>query len=265
MDRGMRIFDQGSGPPVVVVPGVQGRWEWATPALRRLASTCRAISYSLCGDIGSGGRLERDLGFDNYVQQLDRVLDRASVSRAVLCGVSFGGFVALRYAALRPERVSALVLASAPGPGWQPNPRQAAWIARPWWSVPAFVLSSPLRVWPEVSASLPVVTSRLAFFARQGLRCVTAPMIPSLMAARIRQAAALDFESDSRRVSAPTLVISGEENLDRVVPVESTRIYATLIPGAEYRQLRQTGHMGLLTQPEVFAAVVSEFAHAHHH
>jgi pimeloyl-ACP methyl ester carboxylesterase len=261
----MTMFDQGSGPPVVVVPGVQGRWEWAAPALRCLAARCRAISYSLSGDIGSGRRLKRELGFDNYVEQLDGILDAAGLSRAVLCGVSFGGFVALRYAAVRPDRVSALILASAPGPGWQPNPRQAAWIASPWWSVPAFVMSSPLRVWPEVSAALPAFGGRLAFVTRQGLRCLTAPMIPSLMASRIREAATLDFESDSRRVVAPTLVLTGEENLDRVVPVQSTRAYAALIPGAEYQQMPHTGHMGMLTRPCAFANVLSEFAHAHHH
>lgn len=261
----MRMFDQGSGPPVVVVQGLHGRWEWTRPVLHRLASTCRAISYSLCGDIGSGRRASRELGFDNYVRQLDDVLDQADVSRVVLCGVSFGGFVAVRYAARRPERVSALILASAPGPGWQPNSRQASWIARPWWSVPAFVLTSPLRVWPEVSAALPKLGSRLGFFARQGMRCAAAPMIPSLMAARIRDAAALDFAGDSRRVVAPTLVLTGEEGLDRVVPVESTRAYAELIPGAEYRQMPHTGHMGLLTQPARFADIVSDFAHAHHH
>ena len=29
------MFDRGNGPPVVVVPGLQGRWEWAKPALTR--------------------------------------------------------------------------------------------------------------------------------------------------------------------------------------------------------------------------------------
>jgi 3-oxoadipate enol-lactonase len=259
------IFDRGSGPPVVVVPGLQGRWEWALPALERLASTCRAISYSLCGDLGSGRRVHRELGFENYVRQLDEVFQTAGVTRAVLCGVSFGGCVALHYAALHPERVSALILASAPGPGWRPNPQQSAWIARPWRSVPAFVFTSPLRVWPEVSAALPARRKRLGFFARQGIRCLTAPMIPSLMAARIREVADVDFEADCRRVAMPTLVLTGEENLDRVVPVGSTRAYATLIERAEHRTMPRTGHMGLLTQPSVFADVVSGFAHAHHH
>ena len=105
----MRLFDSGSGPPIVVVPGIHGRWEWARPALGHLARQCRTISYSLCGDIGSDRPFDPALGFDNFVEQLDRVLDRAGVRHAAICGVSFGGYVALRYAARRPERVSALV------------------------------------------------------------------------------------------------------------------------------------------------------------
>ena len=259
------MFDQGSGPPVVVVPGLQGRWEWARPALSRLAASCRTISYSLSGDFGSGRTVRRDPGFDAYVRQLDEVFHTAGVTRGVLCGVSFGGFVAVRYAALRPERVSALILASAPGPGWCPTPQQSAWIARPWWSAPAFVLSSPLRLWPEISAAFPAVGNRLGFLVRQGLRCAAAPMIPPLMASRIRTATGMDFETDCRRITVPTLIVTGEEGLDRVVPVQSTRVYASLIPGAEYRKMPHTGHMGLLTQPSAFAELVSGFAHAHHH
>jgi len=259
------MFDHGKGPPVVVIPGLQGRWEWAKPALTELARSCRTISYSLSGDIGSGRRSSRDQGFDAYVEQLDDVLTQKSVERAVICGVSFGGFVALRYAVRYPERVSALILASAPGPGWQPSAQQAGWISKPWWSAPAFVATSPLRVWPEVSAALPHVGSRLAFLARQSVRCLAAPMIPSLMAARVKCVADMNFDDDCRHIALPTLVLTGEEPLDRVVPVHSTRTYAELIPRADYRVLSDTGHMAILTRPSMFAGLVSEFAHAHHH
>lgn len=259
------MFDRGSGPPLVVIPGLQGRWEWTEPALHRLASRCRTISYSLSGDIGSGGRLDRELGFDSYVRQLDTVLAGSRVQRVALCGVSFGGYVAVRYAALRPDRVTALVLTSAPGPRWGPSPQQARWLQRPWLSTPVFVLSSPARVWPELQASLPDWPARLQFLVRQGIRCAAAPMLPGLMAARVRCAADLDFEADCRHIRASTLVVTGEEGLDRVVPVQSTRSYLSLIPGAEYRMMPNTGHMGLLTQPDIFADIVTEFVHAHHY
>lgn len=259
------MFDQGSGPPLVIVQGLHGRWEWMQPALMELSKRCRTIAYSLCGDFGSGMRVDPELRFDNYVRQLDAVLDGAGVKRAAVCGISFGGFVALRHAATRPERVSALILASAPGPGWEPTAQQARWLARPWVSAPAFVASAPFRLWPEISAALPRVGSRLAFIARHALRAGLAPLIPSLMARRIRDARATDFGPDCARITAPTLVVTGEQGLDRVVPVEVTRRYASLISGAEYMVMDRTGHIGVLTQPERFARIVGDFVHAHRH
>jgi 3-oxoadipate enol-lactonase len=256
------IFDEGDGPPLIVIPGLHGRWEWSRPMLRVLARHCRVISYSLSGDIGSGRKVDHALGFENYLRQLDDVFDRTGIERAAICGVSFGGFVALRYAATRPTRVSALVLASAPGPGWKPTPQQARWIARPWLSTPVFVATSPLRVWPEVSAAFDTWRDRFGFLIGQGLRVLGAPMIPSLMSSRILEAQQIDFTADCARIEVPTLVISGEEPLDRVVPVRVTRRYASLIHGARYEMLDRTGHLGSLTQPERFARLLADFVHA---
>ena len=259
------LFDQGRGPVVVMIPGLHGRWEWMRPALRELARECRVISYSLRGDIGASHGDDSSLGFDGYTQQLDDVLDTAGVERATICGISCGGFVAVRYAATRPQRVQALVLASAPAPGWQPNPQQERWLRRPWLSTPAFVATSPFRLWPEVCATHPGLAARIRFFARQGLRAAASPMIPSLMARRIRHAQRLDLGADCARVHAPTLVVSGEDGLDRVVPVTNTRTYATLIPNAQYQLLTGTGHIGVLTKPERFARMIGGFVHSHGH
>ena len=53
----------------MVVQPLQGRWEWTRPLLRQLARHNRVISYSLCGDIGSGRKT--DGGFDDYVSAED--------------------------------------------------------------------------------------------------------------------------------------------------------------------------------------------------
>jgi pimeloyl-ACP methyl ester carboxylesterase len=235
------------------------------PALLELAKECRVISYSLRGDIGSSHFADSSLGFEGYTQQLDDVLDSAGVERATICGISFGGFVALRYAATRRRRIEALVLASAPAPGWEPNGQQERWLRRPWLSTPAFVATSPFRLWPEVSATHPRLTARLRFFVRQGLRSAASPMIPTLMARRIRDAQRLDWRADCARVDVPTLVVTGEHDLDRVVPVSNTRTYASLIRHARYELLERTGHIGVLTQPQRFAGLISGFAHAHNH
>lgn len=253
------MFHAGSGPPLVVIPGVQGRWEWLRPALHRLQDHCTTISYSLCGDFRSGCRMDPELGFDNYMQQLDEVFRRARLERAALCGISYGGFIALRYAATRPGRVSALILVSSPAPGWKPSSVQSAYIASPMRGTPKFVLTSPMRVWPEIRATFDKPLDRLTFLLSYGLRAAAAPMNPPLMASRIVQQQQMDFCPDCARVQAPALVITGEDDLDRIVPVENTRRYVEMIPGARYARLERTGHLGLVTQPEKFAAIVGGF------
>jgi 3-oxoadipate enol-lactonase len=255
----MILFDRGTGPPLIVVPGIQGRWEWFRPGLVELSRRCRTIGYSFCGDFRSGMPYDPALGFENYVRQLDAIYERAGLERAALCGISYGGFVAVRYAARRPERVTKLVLASSPAPGWRPNAQQQRYLARPWASAPSFVLTSPARLFPEIRAAHDTWPERIRSAIGHGLRAACNPMIPSRMAERVAVQQAMDFEPDCCAVTAPTLVVSGEEDLDRIVPVAVTRRYQTLIPNARYAQLARTGHLGVVTRPREFAELVGGF------
>jgi pimeloyl-ACP methyl ester carboxylesterase len=257
------MFDQGAGPPLVVVPGIQGRWEWLRPALRELSVRCRTVSYTLAGDFGARFVYEPEIGFDNYLRQLDMVLDRAGIERAAICGVSYGGLIALRYAVTRPRRVSALILASSPAPGWKPNARQARYVARPWVSAPAFVATAPMRIVPEICAAYDTWGQRLGFAVAHAARVLAAPMLPPVMARRVRVQQAMDFAPDCPAVKAPTLVLAGEPGLDRIVSVEVTRSYERMIPGARYETLERTGHLGVVTRPKHFAELVAGFTYAH--
>jgi pimeloyl-ACP methyl ester carboxylesterase len=259
------VFDQGNGTALIVIPGVQGRWEWMKPALKELAKRCHVMSYTLTGDIGSEMRFDPALGFDNFVRQLDGVFDRTGVGQAALCGVSYGGLIALRYAALRPERVTSLVFVSSPAPGWVPSSRQRRYLAHPWRSTPAFVLTSPLRLWPEIRAAYDTTRERLAFSLRHGLRVMLAPAVPPRMAKRVTMQQRVDFASDCERIKVPTLIVTGEDGLDHIVPARVTREYRRLIPGARYVQMKRSGHIGLLTRPAQFADIVTGFINGNGH
>ena len=124
---------------------------------------------------------------------------------------------------------------------------------------------APGRLMPEIKAALPAWRARIAFGARHTIRVAAAPMIPSLMASRVTWTQCTDFGPDCANVKAPTLVITGEDALDRVVPVTVTKNYAALIAGARHEVIERTGHIGLLTKPERYAALVSEFVYANSH
>ncbi|MCL4847985.1 MAG: alpha/beta hydrolase [Acidobacteria bacterium] len=253
------MIDIGSGPPLVVLPGIQGRWEWMQPALDALAVHCRVVSFSLCGEHGTGVRLTTRQGFDAHVEHVDRVLHVLGVDAAAICGVSFGGWVALRFAARRAERVRALVLASAIGPRWRPDEQQVRYMRSPNLSLPAFVLAARARLRPELCEALPDRVERWRFVRRHLTRIVMHPASPRLMARRVALGMQEDFVQDCQRIEVPTLVVTGEPHLDRVVPVTSTREYLDEIRGAQGATLGSTGHVGLLTRPDPWAAIVGGF------
>jgi 3-oxoadipate enol-lactonase len=253
------MLDVGSGPTLLLIPGIQGRWEWMQPSIDALAREFRVITASLPGEPGVNMPFDKETSFDSFVGHIDSVLDAANVADAVVCGVSFGGLIALRYAARRSSRVRGLILVSTPGPRWKLRPR-LAWYARwPTLGTPLFALGAVRRYWKELRAIYPGLPAQLSVSAATGWRVVTAPAIPYRMSRRARLAENQDFEADCAGVMVPTLVVTGERELDQVVPSDDTMRYVTLIPGARFQLFERTGHLGSVLAPERFAAIVSRF------
>ena len=250
----------GSGPPLVLVPGMQGRWEWMAPTVEALAGRFRVATYSLCGEPGAP---PLDDSFAGDLAQLDDACRALGPEPVVLVGVSFGGRIALHYAARNPGRVRALVLASAPGPEFTLPPRQTRWVARPRLSLPAFVLTAPGRARPELRNVFPSWPDRLRFSLRMLRHVALAPMSSVRAAHRIRLALADDAAAAARLVQAPTLLVTGEDGLDQLVPPASTLRYRDCIARTELARLEGTGHMGVITRAPAFAALVGRFVEGH--
>jgi len=254
----VRIIDRGSGAPVVLVPGVQGRWEWMRPAVDALAARCRVITFSLADEPTSGARYDPEEGFAGYLRQIDEVFDELGLERATICGISYGGLVAAVFAARRPDRVSALVLMSAIPPSWRPDWRARFFMRAPRLLSPLFCVNS-LRLLPEMIAARGVAGG-LVFAVVHSGRVLASLFSPRLMARRVRWIEGLDLEPELASVRAPVLVMTGDRGLERVVPVERTHEYLRLWPHAERAVVPRTGHLGPLTRPDAFAALVATFA-----
>jgi 3-oxoadipate enol-lactonase len=258
----MEIIDRGQGIPLVLVPGIQGRWQYMRPAIDRLARSFRVITFPLCGERASQRKFEPARGLDNFVDQIDAVLDDRGLARAAVCGVSFGGLVALHFAARRRARTSALILVSTPAPDFRPTPLHQLCARAPWLLGPVFLAGTPGRVSAEISMALPNRSHRRQFLWRQIRTVVDAPPSLGQMAARSRLLGAPELTNDCTQILAPTLVISGEPGHDRVVTTDATAAYLRLIPGARSARIGRTGHLGYITRPEVFAGILEHFLSA---
>jgi 3-oxoadipate enol-lactonase len=234
--------------PLVLVPGIQGRWEYLRRTVDALSVHFQVVTFSLRGDT-----------IDDYVGQVSRALDDRKIDRAIVCGVSFGGLVALRFAANAPARTSALVLASTPAPPWRLKPRHQLYVRLPRTLGALFMVETPWRLRSELRSALPDWRARWAFKLDALRTCLSAPLPLTAMAARARMIGQLDIRSDCDRVVAPTLIVTGEPGLDRVVSASQSLEYIGLINDARGAVLERTGHIGTMTRPDAFAALVHDF------
>lgn len=254
----MTLVDVGSGPPIVIVPGIQGRWEWMKPAVDALARDCRVITFSLADEPACGGRFDAARGFSSYVRQIGDAMDQANVGEAVVCGVSYGGLIASAFAARYPHRVCGLILVSALPPSWKPDRRVRFYLRAPRLLLPVFLVAS-LRMYREIAAATPGVLRGALAGGRHALNVLTHMFSASRMARRVHMLEAVDLSREIGTVSAPALVITGEPHLDRVVPVRLTEEYMGLCRRAERAVIPHTGHLGSITRPGEFAALVAPF------
>jgi pimeloyl-ACP methyl ester carboxylesterase len=108
----------GSGPPLVRAAHWLSHVErdlespvWR-PWVQELSRHHTYIRYDQRG-CGLSDRTLAGLSLDNFVGDLETVVDQLGLERFPLIGMSQGGAVAMRYASRHPERVSALVLVGA--------------------------------------------------------------------------------------------------------------------------------------------------------
>lgn len=258
----MKIVDVGSGPPVVLVPGIQGRWEWMKPAVDALCTRCRVITFSLADEPTCGWTFKEVDGFNAYVEQVREALDAKGIQKAAICGVSYGGLVAAGFAARHPDRVASLIMVSAIPPGWKPDGRVRFYLRAPWLLSPLFLIGS-MRMYREIAAATPGVLAGMWTAVRHALNALRHIFSPGRMARRVHMLEAVNLGTALERVDVPTLVITGEPSLDRVVPVALTKEYLRIWPRAVHTTLARTGHLGLITRSSDFAAAIAAFLEHH--
>ena len=99
----------GDGPPLVLIPGLAGGFELLGPLARILASRFRVISYQLRGEDDCFA-LRRRFDLGDLVDDLAEFVDWHGLERPSLFGVSFGGTLALEFAARHAGRLRALAV-----------------------------------------------------------------------------------------------------------------------------------------------------------
>jgi pimeloyl-ACP methyl ester carboxylesterase len=229
-------------PPIVFVHGaLMGRSVWR-PQIDVLADRFRCVSVDL-----PGHGTQRGVAFelDEAAEGVIRAIDTAAAGRAVLVGLSLGGYVAMTVAARHPEKVRGLVIAG--------STREPTGVNRL-----AFLLyAGALRAIPEGV----IRTVAFALFRRRYGSLLAAAITTGGHFARggamaVRRIAGNRFRERLVAYGGPILVING--TLDLVFKLGASRFLAG-VPGVTNRVIPRAGHLSNVDQPEVFTGLVEEF------
>lgn len=102
-----------SGPPLVLLHGIPGRWQEFLPIIPALSTRWHIYALDFRGH-GRSGRVSGKYRPEHYVADAKAFLQDQLTEPAVLFGVSAGGLGALDLAAQLPIKVRALVVGDAP-------------------------------------------------------------------------------------------------------------------------------------------------------
>lgn len=253
-DDGTRIAyaTVGSGPVLLKAANWMTHLdlEWATPVwshwLHGLARDRQLVRYDERG-CGLSDWEVPSFEFDDWVDDLETVVEAAGLDRFPLLGVSQGGAVAIAYAVRHPERVSRLILAGAYARGRQVRARsdqergEAAIdleLARVGWSRQdaSFMQVFAAQFLPDGS---PEEWSAFTEFQRR----TTSPE----NAVRFLEVfGRIDVSAIAPKVSCPTLIVHSRHDIR--VPAQQASELAALIRGSRLVLLDSRNH--LLTEHE---------------
>ncbi|MER5637664.1 alpha/beta hydrolase [Kitasatospora sp. NPDC002227] len=188
---------------------------------------------------------------DLAADDLARLLDQLGLERAVIGGLSMGGYAAMAFARLHPGRVAGLLLADTKAT-----------------EDPAEVKEARERIARAVldRGTASVLTDE-AKLAEQLLGPATMPELTAYVRAQIAAASpaavawaqrAMGARGDSLDVLAgldvPAAVVVGEA--DGVTPLLDSQLMAEALVDAELTVIPSVGHLASLEAPESFNAVV---------
>jgi pimeloyl-ACP methyl ester carboxylesterase len=246
------VRETGTGTPLVLLhafPLSSRMWQ---PQLDELPGTDGSAARVIAVDLRGFGGTEPgtdEPSLDLLADDVALLLDRAGIERAVVGGLSMGGYVALALARRHPDRLSGLLLADTKATADTEQARAkreriaAAVLARD---------SVALLVDEQVpSPLLGATTVRERPKLVDRLRRMVEEASPQAVAWAQRAMAARTGSLDVlAELSVPALVVVGEEDL--ITPVADAEAMAAVLPDVVLTVIPAAGHLSSLEAPDTF-------------
>jgi pimeloyl-ACP methyl ester carboxylesterase len=244
--------DVGTGLPLLLLhafPLDASMWQ---PQLPVLMSECRCIAPDLRGFGASP--ITGPYSMDQYADDLAGLLDYLQMERAVVAGLSMGGYIALALWRRHPTRIRALVLAdtragadTVDGAARRAElitvARQSGTAAVAERQMPGLVGKTTRALRPEIGEDVRGLI----------LRANVEGVVGALEAMMSRP----DSTALLGTIDVPTMIVVGEE--DVLTPPAEACLMHDAIAGSRLETIERAGHLSNMERPAAFNTVLTEF------
>ncbi len=251
---------EGKGFPLLFISGLGANLQLWAPVVEHLKSHYECITFDNRG-IGQSSRPRSGYTIPDLTRDTLGLLDKLSILRTHIVGMSMGGMVALTIALERPDVIDRLVLV---GSAARPDPRLI------------HVLNSRKFMQKRMSRYEyfwalagwmfgPEALGKPGFADDFARKAADNPHPQALNAFNqlVDGIGQFDVRGQLKKIKQPTLVIVGEQDI--LTPPHLSRILAKGIPNTKLLELPGLGHFCATEDPKGFAERIANFLSSSEH
>jgi len=245
--------EQGSGLPVIFVHAFPLNHSMWDEQIDFFASKHRPIAPDLRG-FGESDLADQQFSIEDMASDIKMLMDGLAIQRAVMVGLSMGGYIAMSFYRHFAENLRALVLADTRSTADTEEGRarrlQTAEKAEQFGASAIADDMISVLIGPTTRSNRPDVVTRVR-------RMIETTRPEAIAAAQRAMASRADSTELLRAARLPVLLLTGEE--DSLYPPAEAQNLSAIIPGAQLRTIERAGHLSNLEQPALFNAALSDF------
>jgi proline iminopeptidase len=244
-------------------PGLSHAYMMQNDLWQRVAAHRMVVLYDQRGT-GASKQMQANApqGMSAQVADLDALRNALSLDRIAVLGDSYGGMIAMAYAAAHPEHVSRLILSDSAAPSWKTMVHLLPDVF-PDREEQGDAAAKKLAADPAAAAQAGLVNHmRMMFYSTAMRDAYLANMgdlgfVPAVGRAVQQATENLDLTEKLAGFRFPTLVITGRYDMN-VAPLTAWRM-AHAIPGAQLVFFEKSGHLPAYEEPAKYLNVLDAF------
>lgn len=250
----MAYDDNGAGPAVLLIHGFPlNRRMWLPQAEALAAAGYRVITPDLRG-FGESDVPDSGYSMELFADDMIALLDHLGIERAIVGGMSMGGYVLLNMLERYRQRIAAACfIVTRSGADDEAGKAKRLAMARDVATFGSQVVAdifAKLLFADETMKNRPELPAQVAGWMR-----ATDPL--GVAGGLLAMADRKDSTPLLGNLRLPALVIGAEE--DRAIPLENVGIFTAALPQSTSCVIPGAGHMVNMEQPEAFNACLLEF------